>query len=547
METNKLEKIYLLNIDILNEITQVIASFRKQNIYRGTKIFKKLIQRIQVLMSDLLDNNFNVDNEYILSILKSLINAQENEDNVLLADLLELQFTPFLLDLQNMIREGEDFPRQKNFYDSNLSALKEFSPNLAVKLENKMISEKYTIETTAIGSLTVKANRQGKSFYLHSNNNPLAEAEQWIEEYYNPEAGSYVVYGIGLGYHIQALYDRVKGCRIDVVESDYEMLKHALTYFDFSSMISNNVYIHYDPDFSVMKEKLNDQQICFLIHYPSMRLVKKKDIQERMKQIFIANSSFLNIRKKMQLNFVHNIKNCTNYVDELADVFEGKDVYIIAAGPSLDKNLDLLKSKPKNSIILAVGAVFKKLLAKKIDTDYVIISDANEIIYNQIEGFENEGIPLLLLSTVYREIAEKYKGKKYLICQNQYEPAENYARTHNCYLYNTGGSVSTIALDVAIQLKAGRIVFLGLDLAYTGNLAHAEGTGERSISGTEDLKQVESIDGGKVYAGSVFIMYREWIERRIVGVPEIEIINATEGGARIKGTKERTLREILNK
>lgn len=337
----------------------------------------------------------------------------------------------------------------------------------------------------------------------------------------------------------------MKGCRIDVIESDYEMIKLALTYFDFSDMVLKNVHIHYDPDFYIMKGKLNDQSACLLIHYPSRRLIKGKDVYERINQIFIVKSSLVNQGKSMRLNFVNNIKNCTGYVDELADVFKNKDVYIIAAGPSLDKNIDLLKNKPENSIILAVGAVFKKLLKQKIDIDYVIISDANDITYSQIEGFENENIPLLLLSTVYREIAGNYKGKKYLICQNQYEPAEDYAHVHNYHLYNTGGSVSTIALDVAIQLRAARIIFLGLDLAYTDNLAHADGAGTRSIIGAEGFKQVESIDEGVVYESSLFIMYREWIENRIAQVTEIEIINATEGGVQIKGMKEKTLHEVL--
>lgn len=168
-----MEKMFLLNINILNKSTQVITSFRKQNIYRGTKIFQELIQNIQSLLPNLLGDNsfFNVDNEYILSILKSLFNAQENSDYILLADLLELQFTPFLLNLQNIIREREDFSYQKNFYASNLNILKKQGSDLVVQLEKNRVNftEKYSIEQTSVGSLTVKANLQESSFYLHSN------------------------------------------------------------------------------------------------------------------------------------------------------------------------------------------------------------------------------------------------------------------------------------------------------------------------------------------------------------------------------------------
>lgn len=49
-------------------------------------------------------------------------------------------------------------------------------------------------------------------------------------------------------------------------------------------------------------------------------------------------------------------------MDVLGRVFAGKDVFIVAAGPSLDKNIELLRERSDKSIILATGTVFQKLM-----------------------------------------------------------------------------------------------------------------------------------------------------------------------------------------
>ena len=80
---------------------------------------------------------------------------------------------------------------------------------------------------------------------------------------------------------------------------------------------------------------------------------------------------------------------------------------------TLDKNYLELKKIGSNSIILSTGVVFKKLLKAGINPDFVIITDGNISVYNQIEGIEDIDIPLLYLSTVYYKILQYYKGKSF--------------------------------------------------------------------------------------------------------------------------------------
>lgn len=111
--------------------------------------------------------------------------------------------------------------------------------------------------------------------------------------------------------------------------------------------------------------------------------------------------------------------------------------------------------------------------------------------------------------------------------------------------YDSGESVATLALDIAIRMKAKSIAFVGLDLAYDGKRAHATGTQYETFSGVK-MQDVEGINGKILNTSRVFNQYREWLERRIqkkdVTMP---IIDATEGGARKQGFEIMKLQEYL--
>ena len=115
--------------------------------------------------------------------------------------------------------------------------------------------------------------------------------------------------------------------------------------------------------------------------------------------------------------------------------------------------------------------------------------------------------------------------------------AEDYAREHGFILVNTGGSVSTTALDVCICMGCRKVICLGLDLAYTGNRTHAEGTlSDGEVSKAQDLPMVKSVSGEMIPTSLNLSCYHKWIENRIADEYDIEFVNISNG-AYIKGMK----------
>ncbi len=112
-------------------------------------------------------------------------------------------------------------------------------------------------------------------------------------------------------------------------------------------------------------------------------------------------------------------------------------------------------------------------------------------------------------------------------------------------LFNTGGSVSTTALDIGIKFGCKRIIFIGLDLAYTNNQGHALDTPTAEMMDTTELRKVLDINGRLVGTGKSLDIYRKWIEKRIKGIDNIEFIDATEGGALIEGMRVCKLVDVI--
>ncbi|MFA9376880.1 MAG: motility associated factor glycosyltransferase family protein [Lachnotalea sp.] len=550
-----MKKIYNNNKDIITTIKSSVNDFRRQNYYRGQSSFIKIIDQLRVNVSEVINykSYFNerivtVDEIYIMEVIENITNAQNHSDYILLSDLLELQLMPLLIQWQEIIMLKENVLLFQDMYEQNIQNLEKYDINLAEMIRYNMdIESEYVVESTTNGSVTVKIIRDNQEFYLVSNNDPQNASKIFADTYYNPRISHYTIFGMELLNNGNALLEYKNAENVDVYESDINIIKLACRYGNMHHLTTGRLNIYYDPDYiQFAKASQSDSKNSVVgMHQPTIRNIKDDRIRGKFENLFIVDSSIRNQGDSMISNFISNIKNCDHYIDELLPEFKGKDVYIIAAGPSLDKNIELLKEKPANSIILAVGTVHRKLESIGIQPDYTIIADAQKNIIEQIVDLKDNHFSLLVLSTAYREIAKINEGKKYLICQHDFPDSKEYAEKNNWNLYQSGGSVTTTALDVSIRLKASKIIFLGADMANTGNLTHASGTARRENIGLEGLIPVKSIDGGVVYSTRILCMYREWIENRIAVAKDVEVIDATEGGAMIKGTKICSLLEII--
>lgn len=583
--------VFYKNIDLIQDIDKLVYFYRIQNLDRALRITTKVLKDFSETVpfysgiADFLNEDMvRFDIEYVSGILESLLSAQESQDYELLPDLYELQLLPFIKDIQGKIilANGGVPVYNRYLYRENYRLLKEKMPELAEALNNayipqRILEEGYTVEYTGAGLPTLKVSTGDGEYYLHSNGHPVKEAFYWAREHKVPAAGrlgylsdreydkdgrmlsstdfQYIIYGMGLGYHVKALAQAEPYTFIRVFESDINVLQLLCAYADMAYFVKNkNIEVVYDPQFHKLNEALSlmgedGENGKFLVHRPSLCVIKSPYMKQKIENYFIQYSSISNQLVHLNGNFEGNLMVYDAPADELGNDFEGKDLIVVAAGPSLDKNFKKLHDVRKDSIILATSTVFHKLMDEGIRPDYMIVTDANPRVIYHIRDYDCQDVPVILLSTACRAFGERYGGKKYLMLQRGYKPAENMAKKTGRILFETGGSVSTAALDLGLRLSCRRIIFIGLDLSFPNDMAHAEGTSRRKITEIQGLREVQAVSGGMVKTNKSMDMYREWMEKRLRERTSEEkitkVIDATEGGALINGMETASFEETF--
>lgn len=481
--------------------------------------------------------------DFVMPCVESIQKYMAEGDYVLLADYMELAVRPVVIQyMESQI--NDDFYLQDDIVANMLSRF--HIPTCGYQVD-EWAKMGYRLEYTSSGEVTLAVQRDENWYYLHSNH--CSSLEDWGRGQRWREAGGehYHVLGLGMGMHIVEMASHNPEVVFTVYESDPHIIELMAGYSMVSAALANfeNVEIVYDPDYQQFiqnSSRLGEtDKVCF--HYPSISCICNPKLRESMMQIYVDYDNMIRYREALVYNFLQNNQEVTKMASSLRSVFQNKDVYVVAGGPSLDKNIDLLRKRPKNSVLFTVGTSLRRLLAEKTRPDYVMITDPKRPVYTHIKGLEDCNVPLIILSTTYHQIAKKYQGDTYIMYQKGFYEAERYAIKREEMLVESGSSVMTTALDYLIQMGAKRLVFLGLDMAFTGNRSH-HSQNYKDIC-PEDSIMVESVDGDMVPTSRNLLMYKQWIERRIARESEIELIDATEGGAKIQGMKIKTMKEVL--
>ena len=537
--------IYDLNQQCLLWIPQIVNNFRKQSFFTGSCIMRNLISALDVL-TEKLEILHETD---FISILQAILQAQENRDYILLSDILECDLLPCLQNIQIKM-QGEETQKAPDYWEKNMTELQEHAENeyqeLYKTLSSASISssDRYKQMFAINGQPTVKVKCQNKEILIHSSVNPEYQSQVWAEDVLKEIGREYVIYGMGLGYHIQALLKADDVCKVIVLENSIELLTEAFRDLDWVNYIKQKrVRIFYNSNAIKLMEKfsawISGREFC--IYYPSLCITEEESVRERLEDFFVSVNSMREQAHLLEENFYKINRMELPECSILKSCFKKRTIAIVGGGPSLDEQIDDMKKYREQMKIWSVGTAARKLINEGIIPDLIVIEDAQENMYKQVCNLPTEHIPLLLLSTASAQILDYYKGQSYVAYQKGYDLAEKRAQELGVQTYQTGGSVTTLALDVALRFGADQIILIGVDLAYTDNRSHASGMGYEIKEGKE-YRMVTSTDGRQIKTSRNLDIYRKWIEHRIVE-ENIPILN-TGRGAQIAGTQTVVIQEL---
>lgn len=459
-----------------------------------------------------------------------------------------------------------------DFYKHNIESIKEKRNNLyygimKYEVENAEHNQiKVTSLPTKDGNATVSVFKDNQECRLNSLYQPIKEAQKWASQFQFHSLGIVIsMYGLGNGIFLRELINQKgKEDLILVYEPSPQVFLHVLKHYDITDLLNNKqIIISVDglneKDFldelgnAIHWTNIGSQIVCMHPQYEKLFLESSKrffeTINENNNRTLINRNTMAFFSKDIVENTIKNIKfvQNANTVLDLVDEFpHDVPAIIVSAGPSLDKNIDLLKEAKGKAVIVATDTAVKFLYAHDIVPDFFVTLDAMKP-ENYLDDPRFMSVPLFTKVEGNWRILHKHKARKiYYSCQSYLN--QIFKKLGKLISnYTSGGSVATGAFSVCAAMQFKTIVLIGQDLAFTGDRTHAGGHADHIHGEEEGIRYVEGIDGQPVKTRHDWYLYLQWFENAIQEIKHTtNVIDATEGGAKIHGSKIMTLREVID-
>ncbi len=477
-----------------------------------------------------------------------------------------------------------------NIYQKNLQSLQSSNPELASLIESTNIDpDRYSIDNAKSGVITLQyISTDGKPVLWHSRYDPLKEVEREINSIDRSKIILPLLVGIGLGYTLRTLWDHCRDDFFDiiVIEKDPSIFRMALHITRLDDILADpRVHIHVGGQMSNwvnMVDKLTPlilsctleklphppSLICHLDYYQSAL----NDLEHRL-HLRKTEFEFTSAQgTKIQQNMWNNIPSivASSGINSLRGKFKGKPAIVIAAGPSLDKNVHLLKGIEKNFLLIAVDTAYRTLQNHGIEPHIVVSTDPTELNLKHFDGLTPSPETILAFDPeVYHAIPSQWTGPRRFLNLEKTILARWLEISAGPFGFlPKGSSVGHTAFFLAREMGADPIIFIGLDLAFNqdGGATHTAGSalhrkhssienntntallGPRHGSQTmnESIAWVAGTHHEVVPTSKVMALYINQFADAI-SETSAKIIDATEGGARIPGAEVASLQEVLSK
>ncbi|HHD0235803.1 TPA: motility associated factor glycosyltransferase family protein [Campylobacter coli] len=463
-------------------------------------------------------------------------------------------------------------PTQKELFNKNIEALS----NILLKESLKEIkSSKFELILGKdnldinLKDTSIKNNGGGYSENLLYQD-PIKELQTMLNTY-NDKYLLYPVlyfYGFGNGILFKALLQNKNHQHIVVFEKDIEIIWIMFHILDFSSELQSARLMVLEND------KLQAQDYTELCSSKPFFQFSRIYFLELMSHYYERfHEDILGLNKKLAENFKNSI---VSYGNDPLDALQGIEQFvynlpqmithpsytkllskrknlsdtaiIVSTGPSLTKQLPLLKKYASKATIFCADSSYPILAKHGIKPDYVCMLERTEItaeFFNHDFGEFDKDIVFVCAGVVHPKTIEYLKNKTFIITQKVLAFPYYINLKNFCYAA-VGFSVAHTLSYLATHLSHKNIIFIGQDLAYAENgNSHPDDYQNSANYESQMYEHILTIaygGNGKVETHSIWLLFKNWFENEMIPNTRkmgITTYNCTEGGARIEGTIEK--------
>ncbi|EAI1927227.1 DUF115 domain-containing protein, partial [Campylobacter jejuni] len=378
------------------------------------------------------------------------------------------------------------------------------------------------------------------------------------------------IYGIGNALLIKNLSKHYK--HLFIFESEIELFILALSTIDLSEELKVYKVVLFDcvaKDLEIQIAMIFDQQSIleylslyemfisshYYLKYYETSILSLNELCIKSASVAIRNADitcFLPLLTHGQ--FLQNIPSMLESIPFQRILSERKNKFenaiVVSAGPSLAKQLPLLKAYQDKAVIFCADGALSMLEKEGIVPDYVTNLDFTDLAMKFFQNKENK-TSLNILSCATHPNLVHFLDNKSVVLRD--DPLYQRFNLNDFGYIGTGTHVSHFSYTLALALGFKNIIMIGQDLAFDekGN-SHSKGFdfGEK-FSGEENIDKLKV----PAYAGKGEVLtHITWNDYRIkleylfaCNDQKAKFYNATEGGARINFTEELSFKECCEK
>ncbi|EAL8042108.1 DUF115 domain-containing protein [Campylobacter coli] len=459
-------------------------------------------------------------------------------------------------------------PTQKELFNKNIEALS----NILLKESLKEIkSSKFELILGKdnldinLKDTSIKNNGGGYNENLLYQD-PIKELQTMLNTY-NDKYLLYPVlyfYGFGNGILFKALLQNKNHQHIVVFEKDIEIIWVMFHILDFSSELQSARLMVLNTN----KLEIQDyNELCSSKPFFQFSRIYFLELMSHYYERF--HEDILGLNKKLAENFKNSI---VSYGNDSTDTLQGIEQFvynlpqmithpsykellskrkgisdtaiIVSTGPSLTKQLPLLKKYASKATIFCADSSYPILAKHGIKPDYVCMLERTEItaeFFNHDFGEFDKDIVFICAGVVHPKAIEYLKGRNLVITQKVLA-FPYYINLKDFSYAAVEFSVAHMSYFLSVLLNHKNIIFIGQDLAYAENgNSHPDDYQNSANYESQMYKHIltEAYGGKKeIKTHEVWIFFKQILEAMIIKY-HITTYNCTEGGVRIEGTIEK--------
>ena len=373
----------------------------------------------------------------------------------------------------------------------------------------------------------------------------------------------FIFLGTLLGRHIPRIAKKVNANMYLVLEKNLEIFRLSLFTVDYTVLAEKYVV------FSIMDNVIDTETKIsgflkknylenYLIKFSTTKINIEEYIDNILNGLHILNPVAYDYNRMLYVHFNRSTKYIKdrykfllfNKTKKSLNLLKNIPVLYIAAGPSLDDNIEWIKKNHNNFFIVTIGAAYKILLLNNIHIDVISTLDQDFKALNE-KQFDDESVEKISKNTII--FASNMTNENILkkFNRNNLFLYEVFSKLHKENIVFQGFSVGEITLNILLDLNIKELYLVGLDLALnqeTGE-SHAKDSNSATTklnldaeinrdtySARESLIKVKGNHKEYVYTTPMFFSSIKSLEEKVkIKSEDVVIYNLSTNGAFFNG------------